>query len=145
MDEYDLGGRRLHRERYTDRLTDPMTGYVFCNESMREVSQSADGATQTVHRKSTTLLSCGHPGRPAGYCVVCSKKLKRTAYLCHRCKVECETCGKKLCKEHSRPAADNKRYCRKCLRRLPRELRGNHPGFGDGGPFGWLSRLLEWW
>ena len=148
MDDFDLGGRRLHRESLTERIDDPETDESFVCESTRTTSETADGATETSECLSRVLLACHHtmrPGEGAAVCEACSKKRKRTTLVCIACAVQCPGCGRALCMRHTRPTVYGKRYCRKCLRKLPRKMRGGLARIGNGGLRGWWAWLLEWW
>ena len=148
MDGSDSSDRRLYRKSLVDHIEGPEEGEVFCNELVQEVSESADGVVDERERRVRLVLECGHVspfGQAPVRCEACSKKCGRTALVCAACSVRCAKCGSLFCMEHTRSAGDNKRYCAKCFRRLPRGLRTRHSQFGNSGRQGFLAWLLEWW
>lgn len=134
----DLMGRRLGRNVVVHRTIDAVTGAETVMESSREVLETFDGAQGTTVDEPSAVLHCGHfwrPGQPLARCDECSRKARKTVYICAACAVQCQLCGRALCMEHTRPAS-GQRYCPKCLRKLP----------GAGTPTqGLLSGLLSWW
>lgn len=134
-------GRRLGRNVVVHRTLDALTGAETVTESVREVLETFDGVQETTVDEPSAVLHCGHlvrPGEPVARCEVCSRKAGNTVYVCAACAVQCPICGITLCQTHSRPASDGRRYCVKCLRKLP----GAGPGIPD---FGFFAQVLSWW
>jgi hypothetical protein len=151
-DEPELSGRRMERHVESEHIGDG-TGDELVTESVVDVTETFGGTAEHASRVDGALLSCGHVHRPGEYlarCDACSKKAKRTVYVCGECAFTCPVAGQSLCRRCGVPAPDGRYFSRKGLKVAKKQ------GWFDSAipPMeppphtcrrGLLSWLLEWW
>ena len=120
-DDFELGGKRLGRERYEERFIDTDSGEVFTAAFTKETTECFDGTVETTGTGEILLMGCPHPrrvGQPVAKCQACSASAGHPVFVCSRCHVQCPICGKGVCQQHSVPSPWGIRYCgRKCLKK----------------------------
>ena len=150
MPEPDFVPKRLSRSVYIERTVDAETGAEEVSENTRDLVEGWDGTLETVSSREARAQACGHvwqPGQSLARCEMCSKKAGKTVFVCEACSVTCGMCGMSLCLRHTKPAPDGNRYCKKCHRKVLRQLHSEQSGAKPSltGRTGLLGRILEWW
>ncbi len=164
-------GRRVMSEECVELTRNARTGEEFIARNSREVKEGWDGTEEKVVSREVEVNACGHLhslGQPRAVCEECSRQAgkHKTVFVCGDCSVQCEQCGRLLCKQHTRPGPDGHRYCsRRCLKKAMKLYvpaaplcTPSCPGAGPSMPVGAsspnsnvsprqsiLSRILNWW